>query len=98
MVENEIIKQMIDLKEQFYLAIYKDRVSIADLGKKKAEMKPALWEEATGTVDQKKDFIKSKTAEIDNEIAVLDAEIELRFNQVKILNDKIDLEMLKEDD
>jgi len=92
-----MVKAMIDLKEQFYLAIHDDRVKIAELKQKKAEMKPMLWKEATGTVDQKKDFIKSRTADIDADISVLDADIELRYNQAKILDDKIDLELMKDD-
>jgi len=92
-----MVKAMIDLKEQFYLAIHDDRVKIAELKQKKAEMKPMLWEEATGTVDQKKDFIKSRTADIDADISVLDADIELRYNQAKILDEKIDLELMKDD-
>lgn len=92
-----MVKAMIDLKEQFYLAIHDNRVKIAELKQKKAEMKPMLWEEATGTVDQKKDFIKSRTADIDADISVLDAEIELRYNQAKILDEKIDLELMKDD-
>jgi len=92
-----MVKAMIDLKEQFYLAIHDSRVKIAELKQKKAEMKPMLWEEATGTVDQKKDFIKSRTADIDADISFLDAEIELRYNQAKILDDKIDLELMKDD-
>lgn len=91
------IVEMINLKEQFYLAIFEERASIADLKKQKAEMKAPLWEEATGTVDQKKDFIKSKTAEIDYQIAMSEAEIELRYNQARIIDEKVDLKMTEED-
>ena len=82
------------LKENFMKAIKECRDMIADLREKRAIKKAPLWEEATGTVDAKKDYIKSKIADIDCEIAKLEADIELYYNQISILDDKIQLEYL----
>lgn len=88
------IENMIMLKENFMKAIKECRDEIADLREKRAIKKAPLWEEATGTVDAKKDYIKSKIADIDCEIAKLEADIELYYNQISILDDKIQLEYL----
>ena len=51
--------------------------------------KPQLWEEATGTVDAKKDYIKGQLAEELQEIALLENEIEWSSNQVELLTWKL---------
>lgn len=89
------IESMIMLKEEFMRAIKKCRDNISDLKKEKALKKAPLWEEATGTVDAKKDFIKSKIADIDCEISMYESDIELYYNQIEIMNDKIALEYTK---
>lgn len=91
------IENMIMLKENFMKAIKECRDEIADLREKRAIKKAPLWEEATGTVDAKKDYIKSKIADIDCEIAKLEADIELYYNQISILDDKIQLEYLTDE-
>lgn len=88
------IENMIMLKENFMRAIKECRDEIADLREKRAIKKAPLWEEATGTVDAKKDYIKSKIADTDCEIAKYEADIELYYNQISILDDKIQLEYL----
>jgi len=65
------------------------RKELADLRMKKAKMKASLWEEATGTVDQKKDYIRGETAEIDREIAYKEANIEYLYNKIDIIGDKL---------
>lgn len=89
------IENMIILKENFMRAIKKCRDKIADLKEEKALKKAPLWEEATGTVDAKKDYIKSKIADIDCEISKLESDVELYYNQIEIMNDKIALEYTK---
>lgn len=91
------IENMIMLKENFMKAIKECRDEIADLREKRAIKKAPLWEEATGTVDAKKDYIKSKIADIDCEIAKLESDIELYYNQISILDDKIQLEYLTDE-
>ena len=89
------VEQLIMLKEDFMRVIKECRDEIADLKMKRALKKAPLWEEATGTVDAKKDYIKSKIADIDCEIAKYEADIELYYNQIKVLDDKIHLEHLR---
>lgn len=91
------IENMIMLKENFMKAIKEYRDEIADLREKRAIKKAPLWEEASGTVDAKKDYIKSKIADIDCEISKLEADIELYYNQISILDDKIQLEYLTDE-
>lgn len=91
------IESMIMLKENFMKAIKECRDKIADLKEEKALKKAPLWEEASGTVDAKKDYIKSKIADIDCEIAKLESDIELYYNQIEIMNDKITLEYTKDE-
>lgn len=46
--------------KRHYEFIHQARKGIAELRKQRALIKAPLWEEATGTVDAKKDYIKSK--------------------------------------
>lgn len=82
-------KELIDEMEKHYAFVKKTREDIAELKERMALMKPPLWEEATGTVDAKKDYIKAKTAEIDRQIKVAEADIEYALNMVDILTWKI---------
>lgn len=75
----------IDGLREFYNQIYDFRTEIAQLKTEKAQLKPQLWEEATGTVDQKKDFIRSRTADLDYRISECEAGIELAYNLVNLL-------------
>lgn len=72
-----------------YKKIREYRLEIEELLAQKVEMKPRLWEEATGTVDQKKDYIKSRTSELDSRIHKLEAEIEYCYNLIKVLDYKL---------
>lgn len=94
-MDSKEIESMIMLKENFMITIRECRDKIAECKEEKAMMKAPLWNEATGTVDAKKDFIKSKTANIDYQIALLESSIELYYNQIEIMNDKIALEYTK---
>lgn len=69
--------------------IQKARKELADLREEKAIAKAPLWEVATGTVDAKKDYIKSKLAETDKEIAYKEANIEYLYNRLNILDNKL---------
>lgn len=82
--------QVIDKIKRHYECIHKCREDIAELRKQKAVMKAPLWETASGTVDQKKDYIKSQTADIDYNISLKEAEIEYSYNLVNILLFEVD--------
>lgn len=69
--------------------IQKARKELADLREEKAIAKAPLWEVATGTVDAKKDYIKSKLAKTDKEIAYKEANIEYLYNRLNILDNKL---------
>ena len=84
-----MVKELITEKEMNIELIQKARQELADLREKKAVMKAPLWEEAQGTVDAKKDFIKSKTANIDKEIAYKEANIEYLYNRLNILDNQL---------
>ena len=84
-----MVEKLITELEDTYGYIKDCRVKIADLRKQKAVLKAPLWEEATGTVDAKKDYIKSKTANIDYEIDVLEADIQYQLDLCDVLNWRI---------
>ena len=84
-----MVEELIAEKERYVKLIQKTRQELADLREDKAVMKAPLWEEAQGTVDAKKDFIKSKTANIDRKIAYKEADIEYLYNKLNILEDKL---------
>ena len=81
--------KIIEAMEKEYQKIYENRVKIEELNKKKVEMKPRLWEEATGTVDQKKDYIRSRTSDYNMDIHLLEAQIEYSYNLIKVLDYKL---------
>ena len=82
-----MVEKLIAEKEMNIDLIQKARQELADLREQKAIMKAPLWEEAQGTVDAKKDFIKSKTADIDKQIAYKEANIEYLYNRLNIIED-----------
>ena len=84
-----MVEKLIAEKEMNIDLIQKARQELADLRKQKALLKAPLWEEAQGTVDAKKDFIKSKTANIDKEIAYKEAKIEYLYNKLNILDNQL---------
>ena len=81
--------KIIEAMENEYQKIYECRKKIEELNKKKVELKPRLWEEVSGTVDQKKDYIKSRTSDYDMDIHVLEAKIEYSYNIIKVLDYKM---------
>ena len=91
-IENKII-----LKENLMKSIHECKYEIAQKKELKAIRKSGSWADATGTAKEKEDFVKSQVAGYDREIAELEADIELYYNQIIILNDKIELEYLKDE-
>ena len=85
---------MINLKEQMLIGIYHTRLEIADLNKKKIDARAEAWKTADGIADAKKDYVRSQVSDIQKEIDEMEAEIELAYNRVKILDMKIELENL----
>ena len=84
-----MVEKVIAEKQSCIDLIQNARKELADLKEQKAIMKAPLWEEAQGTVDAKKDFIKCKTANIDKEIGYKEANIEYLYNRINILEDKL---------
>lgn len=87
-----MVERMIDLKEQMFIGIYKARMELAEKNKKKIDARAKAWESAEGTVDAKKDYVRSQVSDIQKEIDEIEADIELAYNQVKILDMKIEVE------
>lgn len=84
-----MVEKLIDEMEKHYAFIKKSREEIASLREEIAIKKAPLWEEATGTVDAKKDFIKSKLADLNYRIDMAESEIEYAYNMIQILNWRI---------
>lgn len=91
------IENKITLKENLMKSIHECKYEIAQKKELKAIRKSGSWADATGTAKEKEDFVKSQVAGYDREIAELEADIELYYNQIIILNDKIELEYLKDE-
>ena len=72
--------------EEHYKLIHKCRNEIAELKTKKAEKRNRYWGEATGIADQKKDYIKAMTGNIDEAIRKEEANIEYHYNMIEVLN------------
>ena len=83
------IEALLKDKELCIQTIYDERKKIADYKEQRIKMKAPLWDEATGTVDQKKDYIKSRTSEYDKKIAICEAEIEYMYNEIAIIEDRL---------
>lgn len=86
-----MVKTMIDLKEQMLIGIYETRLELADLNKRKIDARAEAWKTADGIADAKKDYVRSQVSDIQKEIDVMEAEIELAYNQIKILDMKIEV-------
>lgn len=82
-------KSLINDMELCYKQIKEARDSIAEIKFAMNVRKPQLWEEATGTVDAKKDYIKSQLADEIKEISLLESEIEWYNNQIELLTWKM---------
>ena len=92
-----MVEEMITLKESMMQQVYECRLQIADLKKEKINARAKAWESAEGIADAKKDYVRSQVSDIDCQIDVLEAEIELLYNQVTILNEKIEMEYMKDE-
>ena len=66
--------------------IYNARIRIAELKKEKIIKRASAWDDATGIADQKKDYVRSIVAEIDESIDKEEAKIEFAYNKMKVLN------------
>ena len=83
------MKELIAEKQSYVDIIRKGKQNIAQLKKDKALKKAPLWEVAQGTVDAKKDYIKSMTADLDADILREEANIEYAYNMIDVVNDKM---------
>lgn len=83
------LNTLIAEKQSYIELIRIGRENIAKYQKEKAEKRGGLWEEAQGTVDAKKDYIKSKVADLDFNIAVEERDIEYYYNMIDLINDKM---------
>ena len=86
-----MVEQMIDLKEKMLIGIYECRMELAEKNKQKIDARAKAWETAEGIADAKKDYVRSQVSDIQKEIDEIEAEIELAYNQVKILDMKIEV-------
>ena len=75
----------IDKIKALYMNIKTCRDMIAKAQKEINLTKASLWENATGTVDQKKDYIKSQIADKLDIINTAESEIEYNYNMVKVI-------------
>ena len=91
-----MVEAMINLKESMLIQIHDMRIEIADLRKDKIDTRARAWADAEGTAKAKEDYVKSIVSDIDCQISVLEAEIELLYNQIGILDEKIELEYFKD--
>lgn len=85
-----MVEGLIEKKENNYKKILDLRKQISELKQQKAIEKSPLWGMATGTVDAKKDYIKSMLADKDNEIRLAEAEIEYNYNIIKTIDDRLE--------
>lgn len=83
------IRSVIEEKEQYYEKIHDARKRIADAKDSIARERIDAWADAEGTVDQKKDYVKSVIVEYTTEINSAEADIEYYYNMIEILNDKL---------
>lgn len=91
-IENKII-----LKENLMKSIREFRYEIANLKDRKATKRNKSWADANGTAKEKEDYVKAQVSDIDSEILKYEADIELCYNQISILNDKIEMEYLSDE-
>ena len=89
------LTNIITLKESLMKSIRECREEIANLKERKAIRRSGSWMDANGTAKEKEDFVKATVANFDSEILKYEADIELYYNQISILNDKMELEYLK---
>lgn len=83
------VEKLMSDKIKYVEEINKARYKIAEAKENLVNKKAPLWEEATGTVDAKKDFIKSKTSDIQRSIDEHEADIEWYYNMIDVINQKL---------
>lgn len=83
------VEKLMSDKIKYVEEINKARYNIAEAKENLVNQKAPLWEEATGTVDAKKDFIKSKTSDIQRSIDEHEADIEWYYNMIDVINQKL---------
>ena len=84
--------KIIDELDTYYNEIMSARKRIADLKYDKINIRAEAWKSAEGIADAKKDYVRSAVSDIDREIEKLEANIEYYYNQVKIMDYKVDYE------
>ena len=84
--------KFIDELDTYYNEIMSARKRIADLKYDKINIRAEAWKSAEGIADAKKDYVRSAVSDIDREISKLEADIEYYYNQVKIMDYKVDYE------
>ena len=84
--------KFIDELDTYYNEIMSARKRIADLKYDKINIRAEAWKSAEGIADAKKDYVRSAVSDIDREIEKLEADIEYYYNQVKIMDYKVDYE------
>lgn len=86
MKKDEIFKEI----EKYVKLIEEERLRIASNKLEINERRSKLWLEAEGTVDAKKDYIKSELASNYDEIRLAEAGIEFDYNMKKLLEMKLE--------
>ena len=84
--------RILDEKDTFMSEIHEARQKIADLKHEKINLRAKAWEDA-GSIklaDAKKDFVRSIVSDIDREIDKLEADIEYYYNQLKLIDNKLE--------
>ena len=71
--------------DKLHHKIYNNRCEIATLKRNKLEKRAEAWADATGIADEKKDYVRSVVASIDESIGLCEAEIEFAYNKLKSL-------------
>lgn len=71
--------------DNLYDKIYEYRTDIASHNRNKIEKRANAWNDATGIADEKKDYVRSEVAEIQEKIDYCEAEIELAYNKIKVM-------------
>lgn len=81
---------MINDMDMYFNEIHDARVELADLMKEKINLRAEAWKEAEGTVDAKKDYVRSMVSDIQCKIDKLESDVEYYYNQVKLLTYKLE--------
>ena len=83
------IEKLFGEKKSYIDIIIIGKQNIAMLKSDKVKKRSDVWSKAEGIADQKKDYVKSQVAEIDEKIAKEEANIEYAYNMIDLINDKL---------